>query len=121
MRYWMWRRYDVFKLSDAMMAGDTARYTRVLEELQGEGTALPFIVITLAGQSALLITIRKGLDSGQTAHATDEPDPSMGRSTESDGKRRSSRLDLKQLIATLVACRENRQDQQGRCAGRSLG
>ena len=36
-------RYDVFKLSDAMIAGDTARYVRILEELQGEGMALPLL------------------------------------------------------------------------------
>jgi len=58
-------RYDVFKLSDAMVAGDTARYTRVLEELQGEGTALPFIVFTLAGQIRSLLIVRRGLDSGR--------------------------------------------------------
>ncbi len=80
-------RYDVFKLSDAMMAGETARYTRMLEGLQGEGTALPLIVNTLAGQIRSLITIRKGLDSGRPAHAIDESDQSLGRSTESNGKR----------------------------------
>lgn len=58
-------RYDVFKLSNAMMAADTVRYTRILEGLQGEGTALPFIVATLAGQIRSLITILKGRDSGK--------------------------------------------------------
>jgi DNA polymerase III subunit delta len=58
-------RYDVFKLSNAMMAADTVRYIRILEGLQGEGTALPFIVVTLAGHIRSLITIRKGLDSGK--------------------------------------------------------
>lgn len=58
-------RYDVFKLSNAMMAADTVRYTRILEGLQGEGTALPFIVVTLAGQIRSLITILKGRDSGK--------------------------------------------------------
>ena len=58
-------RYDVFKLSNAMMAADTVRYTRILEGLQGEGTALPFIVATLAGQIRSLIVILKGRDSGR--------------------------------------------------------
>ncbi|MDQ3185111.1 MAG: DNA polymerase III subunit delta, partial [Pseudomonadota bacterium] len=58
-------RYDVFKLSKAMMAADTVRYTRILEGLKGEGAALPFIVVTLAGHIRALITIRKGLDSGK--------------------------------------------------------
>ncbi|MBA2659511.1 MAG: DNA polymerase III subunit delta [Nitrosospira sp.] len=58
-------RYDVFKLSDAMMAGDVGRYTRILEGLQGEGTALPFIISTLSGNIRSLTVIRKGLDSGK--------------------------------------------------------
>ncbi|MBA4141594.1 MAG: DNA polymerase III subunit delta [Nitrosospira sp.] len=58
-------RYDVFKLSGAMMAGETGRYHRVLEGLRGEGAALPLIVFTLAGQIRALITIRNGLDAGR--------------------------------------------------------
>jgi DNA polymerase-3 subunit delta len=58
-------RYDVFKLSDALMTADTARYTRILEGLRGEGAALPFILTILAGQIRALIIIRKGLDSGR--------------------------------------------------------
>ena len=52
-------RYDAFKLSDAMVAGDAARYARILEVLQGEGMALPLVVNTLAGQIRLLVAIRK--------------------------------------------------------------
>ncbi|HKX53250.1 MAG TPA: DNA polymerase III subunit delta [Nitrosospira sp.] len=58
-------RYDAFKLSDAMIAGDAARYTRILEVLQGEGTALPLVVNTLAGQIRSLTMIRTGLDAGK--------------------------------------------------------
>jgi DNA polymerase III subunit delta len=58
-------RYDIFKLSNAMMAADMIRFSRILEGLQGEGTALPLIVATLAGHIRSLITIRKGLDSGK--------------------------------------------------------
>jgi DNA polymerase-3 subunit delta len=58
-------RYDVFKLSDAMLSGDTARYVHVLEELQEEGTPLPYIVFTLTGQIRSLLTIRKGVEAGR--------------------------------------------------------
>jgi DNA polymerase-3 subunit delta len=58
-------RYDVFRLPAAMMAGETARYIRMLEGLRGEGVALPLIVNTLAGQIRSLALIRKGLDSGK--------------------------------------------------------
>lgn len=94
-------RYDVFKLSGAMMAGDTARYARVLEELQGEGTALPFIVFTLAGHIRSLIMIRRGLDSGRPLMQL----MSQIRVRADQQKAMESavkRLDLKQLIATLL-------------------
>ena len=48
------------------------RYNRMLEGLRGEGTALPLIVFTLAGQIRSLIMIRKGLGFGQASHAIDE-------------------------------------------------
>lgn len=59
-------RYDVFKLSGAMMTGDMGRYTRILEGLQGEGAALPHIVGTLSTSIRSLIAVRKGADSGQS-------------------------------------------------------
>lgn len=58
-------RYDVFKLSDAMVTGDIPRYTLVLKGLQGEGTATPLILTILAAQIRSLIMIRKGLNSGR--------------------------------------------------------
>ncbi len=58
-------RYDVYQLSDAMMAADTVRYTRILTGLQGEGIAPLLILATLADQIRQLIAIRKGLDNGQ--------------------------------------------------------
>lgn len=41
-------RYDVFKLSEAMLAGDTARYTHILQGLRAEGTATVLILWALA-------------------------------------------------------------------------
>jgi DNA polymerase III subunit delta len=58
-------RYDIFKLSDAMVAGEMARFILVLRGLQGEGTAIPFILTILAAQIRSLIIIRKGLDTGK--------------------------------------------------------
>jgi DNA polymerase-3 subunit delta len=94
-------RYDVFKLSDAMMTGDTARYAHVLEELRGEGTALPFIVFTLAGNIRSLIMIRRGLDSGRplaqlTGHFRARTDQQKAM----EGAIR--RFDLKRLVAALL-------------------
>ena len=58
-------RYDIYKLSDAMVTGEIARFILVLKGLQGEGTAVPFILTILVGQIRSLIIIRKGLDSGK--------------------------------------------------------
>lgn len=58
-------RYDVFKLAEAMVAGNTVRYVHILEELEGEGAAPPLIIATLAEQIRSLLLIRKGLDTGK--------------------------------------------------------
>ena len=58
-------RYDAYQLSDAMIATDTVRYTRILSGLQGEGTPPLLILATLAEQIRQLIIIRKGLDNSQ--------------------------------------------------------
>ncbi len=58
-------RYDSYQLSEAMIAANTARYTRILTGLQGEGTAPLLILATLSEQIRQLILIRKGLDNGQ--------------------------------------------------------
>ena len=55
-------RYDVYKLSDAMVTGNIARYNRALNGLQGEGAAAPFILTVLVSQIRTLIILRKGLD-----------------------------------------------------------
>jgi DNA polymerase-3 subunit delta len=94
-------RYDVFKLSNTMMTGDIARYAHVLDELRGEGTALPFIVFTLAGNIRSLITVRRGLDSGRPLmqlmnHIRARAD--QQKAMESAVRR----LDLKRLIAALL-------------------
>ncbi len=59
-------RYDIFQLTDAMISANSARYTHILTGLQGEGTAPLLILATLAEQIRQLITIRKGLDNGQS-------------------------------------------------------
>lgn len=94
-------RYDVFKLSDALITGETARYARMLEGLQGEGAALPLIVNTLAGQIRSLIMIRKGLDSGRPLTQLMSQIRAWGdqqKAMESAARR----LDLKPLVSALM-------------------
>ena len=58
-------RYDVYKLSDAMVTGDIARYNHALNGLRAEGAAPPFILTVLVSQIRTLIILRKGLDLGK--------------------------------------------------------
>jgi DNA polymerase-3 subunit delta len=46
-------RYDVFKLNEAMLAGDVARLSRMLNGLKGEGEALPLVCGRWRKKSAL--------------------------------------------------------------------
>jgi DNA polymerase-3 subunit delta len=58
-------RYDVFQLADAMLAADIARFVRILNGLQGEGTPPLLILATLAESVRQLISIQQGLADGQ--------------------------------------------------------
>lgn len=95
-------RYDVFKLSNAMMAADTVRYTRILEGLQGEGTALPFIVATLAGQIRSLTVILEGRDSGKPLMQLMNQARVWGGDQQKIVESAASRLSMKQLVQALL-------------------
>ncbi|MBC7416005.1 MAG: DNA polymerase III subunit delta, partial [Herminiimonas sp.] len=58
-------RFDVFKLNEAMLAGDTARLVRMLDGLQGEGEALPLVLWAMAEEIRTLLKIRAGMDAGR--------------------------------------------------------
>lgn len=58
-------RYDVFQLADAMLTADTARFVRILNGLQGEGTPPLLILATLTESVRQLISIQQGLADSQ--------------------------------------------------------
>ncbi len=58
-------RYDVFKLSEAVLAGQTERATRMLDGLLAEGEAEVLIHHTLASDIAALARVREALDAGR--------------------------------------------------------
>jgi DNA polymerase-3 subunit delta len=58
-------RYDVFKLSEAMLAGDTARLVRMLEGLKGEGEALPLVLWAVAEEIRTLLKLKAGMAQGR--------------------------------------------------------
>lgn len=58
-------RYDVYKLSDALVTANITRYTKILSGLQEEGIAAPLILAVLTDQIRTLITICKGMQTHQ--------------------------------------------------------
>jgi len=58
-------RYDVFKLSEAMLAGDPVRLVRMLEGLKGEGEALPLVLWAVAEEIRTLLKLKAGMEQGR--------------------------------------------------------
>ena len=58
-------RYDVFKLSEAMLAGDPARLVRMLEGLKGEGEALPLVLWAVAEELRTLLKLKSAMAQGR--------------------------------------------------------
>ena len=58
-------RYDVFKLSEAMLSGDPARLVRMLEGLKGEGEALPLVLWAVAEEIRTLLKLKAGMAQGR--------------------------------------------------------
>ncbi len=57
-------RYDMFKLSEAVLAGDAARTCRMLEGLKAEGESIVPIVWSLTNEVRTLLTLRTETDKG---------------------------------------------------------
>ncbi|MES2129211.1 MAG: DNA polymerase III subunit delta [Pseudomonadota bacterium] len=58
-------RYDVFKLSEAMLLGDPARLVRMLEGLKGEGEALPLVLWAVAEEIRTLLKLKAAMAQGR--------------------------------------------------------
>jgi DNA polymerase-3 subunit delta len=54
-------RYDVFKLSEAMLAGDAERYARILDGLRAEGTATVLILWAIAEDIRTLAKVARAM------------------------------------------------------------
>lgn len=57
-------RYDVFKLSEAMLAGDAARYARILDGLRAEGEATVLVLWTLSEDIRALARVSRAAQRG---------------------------------------------------------
>jgi len=58
-------RYDAGKLTEAMLSGDAARLSRMLEGLRGEGEAAPRILWILAEEIRAISRVQRGLAAGR--------------------------------------------------------
>jgi len=54
-------RYDVFKLSEAMLAGDAERFVRILDGLKAEGTATVLILWAIAEDIRTLAKVSRAM------------------------------------------------------------
>jgi DNA polymerase-3 subunit delta len=57
-------RYDVFKLSEAMLSGDAERYARILDGLRAEGTATVLILWAVAEDIRTLARVTRAMQQG---------------------------------------------------------
>ncbi len=58
-------RYDVFNLGEIMLDGNPLRVARVLDGLQGEGTAPPLVLWSLAAEIRLIGKVVTGVNTGK--------------------------------------------------------
>jgi DNA polymerase-3 subunit delta len=58
-------RYDVYKLSEAMLAGDAARFAHILEGLRAEGTATVLILWALAEDIRTMARVTRAMQQGE--------------------------------------------------------
>jgi DNA polymerase III subunit delta len=61
-------RYDVFKLNEAMLSGDTARLVRMMDGLKGEGEALPLVLWAMAEEIRTLLKLKAGMAQGKAVN-----------------------------------------------------
>jgi DNA polymerase-3 subunit delta len=61
-------RYDVFKLGEAMLSGDTVRFVRMLDGLRGEGVAPPLALWAIAEETRALLHVKSGAAAGRPLH-----------------------------------------------------
>lgn len=57
-------RYDIFKLSEAMLVGDAERYARILDGLRAEGTATMLILWAVAEDIRTLAKVSRAMQQG---------------------------------------------------------
>jgi len=63
-------RYDIFKLSEAMLSGNAARYARILEGLRAEGTATVLVLWAISEDVRTLGRVLQAANLGGSINTT---------------------------------------------------
>ncbi len=58
-------RYDVFKLNEAMLAGDAGRLSRMIDGLQGEGETPILALWAVVEEVRVLLRVKRGIAAGK--------------------------------------------------------
>ncbi len=94
-------RYDVFNLGEIMLEGDPLRLARVLDGLQGEGTAAPLVLWALTEEIRAIGKIITGVNSGKPASMMLREARIWGPSHQSAMQSNLSRFTLAQATEAL--------------------
>jgi DNA polymerase-3 subunit delta len=62
-------RYDVFKLGEALLAGDPARFVRMVQGLKAEGEPMPLVLWSIAEELRTLARVKQAADAGRPVAA----------------------------------------------------
>jgi DNA polymerase-3 subunit delta len=98
-------RYDAYAASESLLAGDTARYARVIEGLRGEGEAPNLVLWAIAEDLRALMRIQEGLDAGRPIDALLRENRVWGprQATMRGAARRHARRALEGALASASA------------------
>ena len=113
-------RYDAYDASAALLAGDTARYVRVIEGLRGEGEAPTFVLWAIAEDLRALERIQAGAAEGRPLDALLRENRVWG-ARQAPIKAAVRRLSGAAIARALAACGADRPRDQGRGPARGVG
>lgn len=111
-------RFDVFKLTDCVLAGRMSRAIKILNGLKAEGIAAPVVLWALARETRMLINIKIAINQGQNKEL-------VFKNNRLWDKRKQlvnailSRMNLQKLQEILLQCakadRQIKGQEQGDC------
>ena len=110
-------RYDVFKLNEAMLAGDAARLARMIDGLKGEGEAIVLVMWAVVEELRTLLRIKRGTTAGKPL-ATLLRENRVWAARAADRSRAESRVRSRAREGARI-CREARPSGQPRPSRRA--